>query len=154
MATIRDATEGDLDGLAEALCRQPLLVRYGATAAATARSLRAALTRGDGLLVAERDGVAFGLAWFVPGGTFALGGYLRLLGLAPGHERQGAGAALLDEVERRTAVQSNILFALCDSQNQAARRFYGRRGYLEAGQFNGLVRRGIDEVVLWKRVAD
>lgn len=149
---VREATPADLPSLAAALAGLPLLLRYGTSADALARSLAAAQARGDGLLVAEQEGEACGLAWFLLEGTFALGGYLRLIGLRPGCEGSGLGSLLLGEVERRTAARSGHLFLLCTADNQGARRFYARRGYTEAGELPGLVRPGLDEVILWKRL--
>ena len=155
-ARVRDARPGELQLIAESVARQPLMVRYGTTAEALLRSLGAAVERGDGLLVIEdgdRGPGAAGVAWFLASGTFALGGYLRLISLFPGHEGRGLGALLLDEVERRTARHSRHLFLLCTADNEPALRFYIRRGYRDSGLLPDLVKPGIDEVVLWKRLA-
>ena len=149
---IRDARAEDLAPLARALAGQPLLARYGTSAAALERSLVEARARGDGLLVAEEGGTPRGIAWFLDGGTFALGGYLRLIALAPGEEGRGLGGALLDEVERRVHARSRHLFLLVSGFNDGARRFYAARGYREVGAIPELVREGIDEILLWKRL--
>jgi ribosomal protein S18 acetylase RimI-like enzyme len=151
-ATIRAARASDLAPLARSLAGQPLLERYGTDAAALERSLSSALARGDGLAVAEEAGAPRGLAWFLVEGTFALGGYLKLIALAPGAEGRGLGGALLDEVERQVAARSRHLFLLVSHFNDGARRFYARRGYREAGALPSLVREGIDEVVMWRRL--
>ena len=150
---IRNAREADLPGLARAVAAQPLMQRYGTGAETLEQSLRGALARGEELIVVEDAEGACGIAWFLPSGTFALGGYLRLISLFPGHEGRGLGALLLDEVERRTALASRHLFLLCTADNDPALRFYARRGYRDSGLLPDLVRPGIHEVILWKRLA-
>lgn len=149
---IREPRSEELAPLARALAGQPLLARYGTSAEGLARSLEAARARGEGLLVADDGGGAGGLAWFLVEGTFALGGYLRLIALAPGGEGRGTGSALLAEVEARVRARSPNLFLLVTRDNDRARRFYAARGYAEAGVLSSLVRPGIDEVVMWKRL--
>ena len=96
---IREATPGDADLVAKRLGGLPLLARYGMSPADLARRLREAMARGDGVLVACDESGPIGFAWFLAGGTFALGGYLRLIAVAPEHQSKSLGAALLGEVE-------------------------------------------------------
>ena len=167
---IRDAQSTDIPAIAAAVADQPLLALYGVAPEGLARSLHGALSRGEDLLlaesvlpsVAEGTGSATaaslpapsirGMAWFLRSGTFALGGYLRLIALAPGHEGQGVGGLLLDEVERRTLTRSRCLFLIVSSSNHGARRFYLTRGYSEAGALPALLRPDLDEVIMWKRL--
>jgi ribosomal protein S18 acetylase RimI-like enzyme len=152
-ARVRAARSDEIPLIAEAVARQPLMVRYGTSADALRRSLGAGIERGDGLILVEEGARVAGMAWFVPQGTFALGGYLRLIALFPGHEGHGLGALLLDEVERRTAERSRHLFLLCTADNEAALRFYDRRGYRDSGLLPDLVKPGLHEVILWKRLS-
>src|SRR4051794_25193059 len=126
MIRIRDARGEELPDVARAVAGQPLMARYGNTAEALARSFAGALERGEDFLVAEDERGPCGMAWFLRAGTFALGGYLRLIVAWPGREGSGIGAALLDEVERRTAGTSRHVFLLVSSHNAGARRFYAR----------------------------
>ena len=153
LVRVREARLDDLAPLAETVARQPLMQRYGTGADGLARSLHAAHARGEGLLVAELDSRLAGMAWYLAHGTFALGGYLRLIALCPGREGGGLGALLLDEVERRIAAHSGHLFLLCTADNEAALRFYARRGYRDSGRLPDLVQPGLHEVILWKRLA-
>ena len=148
----REAAIGDCEALALAVAGQPLFVRYGTSAERLAVNLRAGLRRGDDLILAEREGRMAGLAWCQRTGTFGLGGYLRLIALAPGQEGGGLGGQLLDEVERRVATASRSIFLLVSSFNAAARRFYANRGYREVGTLPSLVRADIDEVIAWKKL--
>lgn len=152
MITIRDARPDDLAPLAQAVARQPLLLRYGTTAAALAQSLEGALARGEEVLLACEGDEPRAMAWFLRGGTFALGGYLRLIATLPGSESRGLGSLLLDEVERRTREKSRFLFLLVSAHNEAAQRFYERRGYARAGRLDALLRPDIDELIFWKRL--
>lgn len=149
---IRPARGDEAEAIALAVADQPLLARYGTTCAGLARSLDQALARGDGLLVAQEEGAVRGMAWFLASGTFALGGYLRLIALAPGTEGRGVGGLLLDAVEQEVAKASRHLFLLVSDFNDGARRFYAARGYRESGALPALVHEGIDEIVMWRRL--
>jgi ribosomal protein S18 acetylase RimI-like enzyme len=151
---VRLARVEELDALAAAVAPQPLLVRYEITAVRLARLLGDALGRGEPVLVApaEEDAAPLGFAWFQTRGTFAAGGYLRLIAVTPGDESRGVGAALLDAVERAVAVESRHLFLLVSHWNDGARRFYARRGYDEVGCLPAFVRPDADEIICCKRV--
>jgi len=151
-AAVRPLVELDIEVLAPRLAALPLLVRYGRGAEALARDLKAALTRGDGLLVHDAGEGTEGLAWFHSTGTFALGGYLRLLAVAPGVERRGAGTALLHAYEAEVARASRHAFALVSDFNRDAQRFYERHGYRRAGALEGLVVADVSELIYWKRL--
>ena len=150
---VRDATRADLAPLAQAVAAQPLLVRYGTSADRLASDLAAGLEGGQGLLIAEAEGRAVGFAWFLPVGAFGLGSYLKLIVLVPGEEGHGAGAVLLDEVERRAASRARSLFLLVSDWNDGARRFYAARGYQEVGRVPKLVKPDTDEIICYKRLA-
>lgn len=152
MIAIRAARPDEIDAIAIAVAGQPLMERYGNGAEGLARSFRGAVERGEDFVVAVEEEGLRGMAWFLRTGTFALGGYLRLISVFPGCEGRGLGALLMDEVERRTAESSRHLFLLVSSHNEGARRFYARRGYREAGALPALVRPDIDEVIMWKRL--
>lgn len=149
---IRDARAGECAALADAVAEQPLLRRYEVEAVKLAIHLEAALARGDGVVVIEDRGRVAGFAWFLPEGTFAAGGYLKLIALAPGSEGRGLGGALLDEVERRVALASRALFLLVSHWNEGARRFYAERGYSEVGRLPAFVRVDTDEIICMKRL--
>ncbi len=147
---IRPLSAGDIDDLAGGLAALPLLVRYGRSAPQIAGDLAAALERGDGLLVHGEP--ADGLAWFLAAGTFALGGYLRLLAVTPGSQERGVGALLLAAFETAVAARSRHAFLLVSDFNQPAQAFYRKHGYAEVGRLPELVVAGIDELVYWKRL--
>ncbi len=149
---IRGLENGEVPALARSLATLPLMVRYGRGAEALERSLRAALARRDGLLVAADGEVLRGLAWFTVEGTLALGGYLRLIAVLPGDEGKGTGAALLAAFEAETARASAHAFLLVSDFNGGARRFYERHGYARVGAMQGLVLPDVAEVLYWKRL--
>jgi ribosomal protein S18 acetylase RimI-like enzyme len=150
---VRPLDAADVAALAPELARLPLMRRYGRSAAEVANDLAAALVRDDGLLVAEENARICGLAWFLPQGTLALGGYLRLIAVVAGHERAGTGSALLDAFERAVGVQSRHAFLLVSDFNCDAQRFYERHGYRRVGALPGLVLSDVDELLYWKRLA-
>lgn len=147
---IRPLAAADIDELAAGLAALPLLGRYGRSPELLAADLRSALQRGDGLLV--HGDPPDGLAWFLPAGTFALGGYLRLLAVTAGAQGRGAGAALLEAFELAVAERSRHAFLLVSDFNQPAQTFYRRHGYAEVGRLAELVITGADELIYWKRL--
>ena len=149
---IRPLIAADVTALASRLAELPLMVRYGRDAGALARSLEAARARGEGLLIAEDRGAPLGLAWFLPEGTLALGGYLRLIAVVPGAEGRGTGLALLRAFEAETARRSAHAFLLVSDFNAGAIRFYEREGYVRVGKLPGLVLPEVGELLYWKRL--
>jgi GNAT superfamily N-acetyltransferase len=149
---IRPLAREEIPGLAAALAALPLMVRYGRGADALVRSLEGAAGRGEGLLVAEEEGAILGLAWFLPAGTLALGGYLKLIAVVPGAAGRGTGLALLRAFEAETARHSAHAFLLVSDFNAGAIRFYEREGYARVGPMPGLVLPDVAELLYWKRL--
>jgi ribosomal protein S18 acetylase RimI-like enzyme len=152
---IRPLAAADLPALAEGLAALPLMQRYGRTAGKLEAALAAALRRGEGLLVATEDGAnapVLGLAWFLPAGTLALGGYLRLIAVLGEGQGRGTGAALLEAFEGAVARESAHAFLLVSDFNEPAQRFYERKGYVRVGALPGLVLPDVGEVLYWKRL--
>jgi len=150
--SVRPLAAGDIPDLAAGLARLPLMVRYRRDQGTIAADLRAALARGDGLLVEETGGRVRGLAWFLGGGTFGMGGYLRLIALVPEALGSGAGARLLRAFEAEVARASRHAFLLVSDFNAAAQRFYERQGWTRVGALPGLVLPDVAELVYWKRL--
>ncbi len=149
---IRPLARSEIPALAASLATVPLLVRYANDGARLTGTLEGALDRGEALLVAVEDGALRGLAWFLPSGTLALGGYLRLIALVPGSEGRGTGLALLRAFEAEVARVSRHAFLLVSDFNAGAIRFYEREGYLRVGPLPGLVLPEVAELVYWKRL--
>jgi GNAT superfamily N-acetyltransferase len=150
--SVRTLTRDDVAPLAAALARLPLMQRYGRSAERIAADLEAALGRGDGLLAWDVGGAARGLAWFLRGGTFGMGGYLRLIALADDVQGGGAGRELLAAFEAEVATASRHAFLLVSDFNEGAQRFYERRGYARVGALPGVVLPDVTELVYWKRL--
>lgn len=150
--SVRPLRRDDLPALCADLARLPLLERYGRDAARLRADLEAALGRGDGLLVEEAQGRPRGLAWFLRSGTLGMGGYLRLIAVAPEATGGGSGARLLRAFEAEVARESRHAFLLVSDFNRDAQRFYERHGYARAGELPGLVLPEVAEVLYWKRL--
>lgn len=150
--SVRPLQPIDIRPLSEALALLPLMQRYSRPAGAIAESLDCALTRGDGLLVFDDGNGAQGLSWFLLSGTFALGGYLRLMAVSPYAHRKGIGSALLVAYEAAVAAQSRHTFLLCSDFNVGAQRFYERHRYSQVGRLPSFVVAGVDELIYWKRL--
>ncbi|HEY6105397.1 MAG TPA: GNAT family N-acetyltransferase, partial [Anaeromyxobacteraceae bacterium] len=101
--SIRPLQREDVPALGAALARLPLMQRYRRDATRLRADLTAALSRGDGLLVEEGEGGPRGLAWFLRSGTLGMGGYLRLIAVAPEATGSGVGARLLQAFEAEVA---------------------------------------------------
>jgi len=149
---IRDATAALCVSVAREVADLPLLVRYGMSADWLSRHLQNALAGGESVIVACEGDRPIGFAWFLVRGTFATGGYLRLIAVGRPWQSLRVGAALLDEVERRVGEQSRALFLLVSDFNADAQRFYAAHGYQQAGRLEAFVKPDIDELVYWKRV--
>ena len=150
--SIRDARSDETQAIADATAAQPLLQRYGVTPGGLARDLQRSIDSGDVVLVCEEQSSIRGFASFGLGGQLGVGGYLKLIALAPGHESGGRGRALLEEVERRVAVDSRHLFLLVSDFNVDAQRFYERAGYVRRGELPSLVKPDITELLYCKRL--
>jgi len=151
--TVRALREDDVGPLAEALAELELMKRYRRTAEAIATDLRTAEARGEEVLVHEGPTGPDGLACFQTTGSFGpLGGYLRLIAVAPGAERQGVGASLLHAFERAVATRSRHALLLVSDFNAPAQRFYERHGWARVGALPGLVLDDVAELIYWKRV--
>jgi ribosomal protein S18 acetylase RimI-like enzyme len=147
----RPAEARELAALARLVVGHPLFERYGIEPASLERALSAGIDAGDAVLAAESDGRLGGLAWWSPRGAFGRSPYLRLLVVAPDTVGRGVGSVLMDAFEAAAFATATDAFALVTHDNDAARRFYRRRGYAEVGRLPDCVREGITEVVLRKR---
>ena len=154
---VRPAQLSEIRPLAALVDRHPLFERYGLRPADLAASLARALARGEHVWVEEdadaSGGARRGFAWWTPTGAFARSPYLRLLVVAADATRAGVGARLLDAVEQGAFAGATDLFALANVDNDGARRFYARRGYVEVGQLDDYVAPGLHEVLLRKHRA-
>lgn len=151
---IRDLEQKDIPALALGLSALPLMRRYARTPEALAADFRAALARGETLLVWDESGGAKGVLWFYLTGTFGagMGGYLRLIALVPDATGGGIGAKLLTAFEARVTKESSHAFLLVSDFNTDAQRFYEKHGYTKVGALPKLVRPDIDELIYWKKL--
>lgn len=94
----------------------------------------------------------------VPAGVMAIrhpwlrGPYIELLGLAPEFQGIGIGGELLRWAEAEAAAVSGNLWVAVSETNERARFFYGNAGFVPVGRLEGLVRPGMDEWLLRKRL--
>ncbi|MFN2321677.1 MAG: N-acetyltransferase family protein [Trueperaceae bacterium] len=148
---VRPARVSDAHALAALVDGHPLFERYGVRSADLAASLARAIEHGERVCVDDDTAGPRGFAWWTPTGTFARSPYLRLLVVAANATGEGVGARLMDAVEQGAFAVANDLFALANADNEGARRFYTRRGYVEVGRLEDYVAPGLHEVVLRKR---
>ncbi len=108
---------------------------------------------GDLWLVAEADGQPAGLCYAaheqMTEGTWNM----RALGVVPGHQRSGIGAALTAAVETALRDQGQRILIVDTSGTDdfaPARAFYARQSYREAARLPDFWAKGDDKVTFWK----
>jgi GNAT superfamily N-acetyltransferase len=75
------------------------------------------------------------------------------LGLLPGYQGCGFGAAVLARIEREAReVSQRNLWVVASDFNSGALRFYERYGFARVAALEALVAEGRDEVLLRKRL--
>ena len=87
----RPLAPGDIDQLAEWLCRLSLYQRYGFQPTIFAKSLEEALSAGDWLQVRTVGKQTCAFAWCQEHGAFGRSPYLRLIAVRAGYQRRGIG---------------------------------------------------------------
>jgi diamine N-acetyltransferase len=80
------------------------------------------------------------------------GPYLELLGLLPGHQGLGAGAAILDWMAAEARGRANSLWVCTSTFNARALTFYQRHGFVAVGDLEGLVGPEFTEVLLRRKL--
>jgi ribosomal protein S18 acetylase RimI-like enzyme len=98
--------------------------------------------------VVESGGQVLGLAMLRR--RVLVGDYLELLVVAAGSRGHGLGGLLLARVEQEVFARTTNLFVCVSDFNEAARRFYRRRGYDEIGPIPNLLVPGSAEILLRK----
>jgi GNAT superfamily N-acetyltransferase len=131
VATLRDATRGDLDEICALIRELAEYERLSDEVAATREGVERALF-GDApaarVTIAEVDGAVAGFAlWFPTFSTFlgVEGIWLEDLFVRPAHRRAGVGLALLQDLRARTP--GRVEWAVLD-WNEPAISFYKRLG--------------------------
>lgn len=101
-------------------------------------------------VVAEQDRALVGYAGVLVVGADA---DVQTIAVSPGAQRQGIGGLLLDELERN-AVQrgASRMFLEVSARNDAAQSLYLGRGYEVSGRRRDYYARGVDAVVMVKRL--
>ena len=119
----------------------------------SATALSAYLLRDDSALhryvVSVDDGVAGVICIRHP---WLRGPYVELLGLADGFQGLGIGRELLDWVESEAIPVAKNVWGATSSFNDRALAVYRKAGFEPVGVIEGLVRDGMDEILLRKRL--
>jgi ribosomal protein S18 acetylase RimI-like enzyme len=148
--SVRPAIAADVAQMVRVISGQPLWKRYGYKPVHQAGDLEKALAGDDLLIVAEENARLMGLAWVEKRGAFGRSPYLRILAVEAGAERMGIGSRLLVEAEERVGASTRGMSLLVSDFNRAARDFYERYGYVEAGMLVGFVLPDVTELIYWK----
>lgn len=80
------------------------------------------------------------------------GPYLQFLGMLPGHQSQGLGAAVLDWIAAEAPRDTRNLWLCVSAINTRARLFYERHGYRLAAALPGLASDHMDEILMRRRL--
>ncbi|HEX3697189.1 MAG TPA: GNAT family N-acetyltransferase [Polyangia bacterium] len=83
-------------------------------------------------------------------GNFLLGSFIALLAVRSSAAGRGVGRALMAHIEARALASRRWLYVSFDRDNQAARRFYRRQGFVRVGALPDLLKPGRVEVLLRK----
>jgi ribosomal protein S18 acetylase RimI-like enzyme len=150
---LRPMRKHDTPECAAIVCASAIGERYGFKPDAFSDTLAAALAAGGELFVAEQDVRVIGFAWIDARGAFSTAPYLRLIAVDESLRGSGVGSALLEEFERRTVSVGRDWCLLVSDFNTAARAFYQRHGYREAGALPDFARVGITEILMVKKRA-
>jgi ribosomal protein S18 acetylase RimI-like enzyme len=100
------------------------------------------------VLAARHKGAILGIAAVQP--DFLLGTFVALLAVQPRAAGQGAGRALVEQVERDTFARRRWLYVSSDSRNLAAARFYQKLGFERVARLPNLVCEDRIEI-LWRK---
>lgn len=133
------------------MAENPLWQHYGVTQASAYQRLISGQEQEAGILVAETSSDVVGFIWYVEKGAFARSGYIMLIGVDPAQQGKGVGEILMEEAERILFEKSNDVFLLVSDFNQAAQRFYQRRGYERVGSLPGYVLPDVSEQIYRKK---
>ncbi len=146
---IRAMTPDDLPACAQIMADNPLWQRYGVSYESAFKRLSTGLAEGATILVAA-DPLAVGFIWYAAKGAFQRSGYIMLVGVAPSAQSAGVGAHLMDAAEAALFATSRDVLLLVSDFNQAAQRFYQRRGYQQVGSIPDYVLSGVTELIFRK----
>jgi ribosomal protein S18 acetylase RimI-like enzyme len=83
-----------------------------------------------------------------------IGGYLRLLVVAPEYRGRGIGSQLLAAFEKQTFARWPNAYLCVSDFNERARQFYRRAGYHEVGELKDLLVPGRIEILMRKSIGD
>lgn len=148
---VRPMRSEDAQVCARLMAQTPLWQRYGVSEAGARQRFEQGLERGASLAVAERDGQVAGFVWIAVRGAFEHSGYIPLIGVAPGQYGGGVGQALMDYAEDLVFGEAGELFLLVSDFNEAAQRFYRRRGFVQVGALPDYILPGVSELIYMKR---
>jgi [ribosomal protein S18]-alanine N-acetyltransferase len=140
---IRDLASGDLESVAK------MLSNIREAAPWSTDDFRLASRRNLSLRVAEEDGAVCGLIVFR---TIADEVEIMNLAVDSSRRRRGAGSRLLEDVIRacKGAGVRKIFLEVRDS-NEAARNFYSRMGFTEAGRRRQYYRQPVEDALVLVR---
>ncbi len=142
---IRPLRDADIEPCIAIMLDLPLWRAYGATRDDARALFAGALCGAASAHVAEAEGRLVGFIVYHLRGTFDHSGYVRAIGVAADVQGRGVGARLMDAAEHDILAHGPNVFLLTWTRNDAAARFYERRGYERIGEIPNYVRRGITE---------
>lgn len=162
--TIEDAARGDILQCARIACDSEIGRRYEFVEETLAARMQMRLEAGDVVLVArEVDAIEsashqksasrdiIGFAWIDPKGGFGQAPYLKLIAIDAKRRSAGCGSLLLSAFEERTKGTGRAWFLLVSDFNTKAIHFYEKHGYAMVGALPDFAKKGITELIMYKR---
>ena len=150
-ATLQQMTAADATPLAIACAAIDPWLTYGTSADDLTRYFTPQAGSVQRLKACDASGHAVGLViirW-----PWLHGPYVTFLAVLPDHQGHGIGMSMLGAIEREArATQQRNLWLCVSHFNLGAQTFYTRAGFEQAALLPDLVRDGVDEVLMRKRL--
>lgn len=150
--TLSPMSEAAAEQLGAAAATFDPWLTYGFSPAAMTRAFLPA-TDGAARYQTLVDGAVAGALVIRP--VWLIGPYLQTIAVLPAHQNSGIGGLMLDwfEARARAGKQRNIWLCVAGF-NTHAQRFYAAHGWHHLADLPDLIRDGIDEQMLRKRIID
>ncbi len=141
----------DLDAVARIMAENELWQKYGVDFEKARKRFKEGLEKGADIFVVEENGRVAGFLWLCMRGAFDRSGYVKLIGIAPDFQGMGLGRKLMKFAEKKVFEETDAIFLLVSDFNKKAQNFYKSLGYIEVGRIPDYVKKGITELIYFKR---
>lgn len=150
--SIRPLARADAEVLAPLLATMDPWARLGLPPASLLSFLGGEARPGVSRWCLESDGAVAGAIVLIE--AWLLGPYVQHLSVLPAYQGSGLGSAAMAWIEARARQRGDRNLWVCASSfNGRALAFYAHHGFVRVGVLEGLLRQGLDEILLRKPLA-